>query len=177
MTKPPRPHGPLAFALLPLAACLTACSSGDNARPGTPAAFTVVDVSLDEGGTQPVTKPILIQFSGDVDFSSVSATTIQITDDEGAPALGSFSLASPQTVRFQPSCPSGDEGHAGLRPATSYRLAVAGGTGLGVQSTAGVRLRTSRAYDFLTSSSLEREDLYHDPLDTPPKPVLLGAEE
>ena len=154
--------GLLLSALSALA--LAACSGGSSdvlSPPGGGAGgspdFAVQGSTVLNGVTWQLNRPIDIVFNQDVDFSTVSLSTIQIVDTQGVPAVGTFILATPRTVRFQPVCPTNDaNSDGGLLQGRDYRITVPSesspgiGGGVTVQSTAGDRLETGLNISFTT---------------------------
>jgi hypothetical protein len=160
----------LALATLCIAVPLVGCSDAREA-PVAPTEFVVSSSTLDGSSAWPLNREILISFTADVDFSTASLATIQVVDEDGIPVAGTLSQADPRTVRFQPACPTGDDGsEGGLQPNRTYRLHVA--TGASVLSTTGQRLAEGLDVRFRTPASTDREVLFHDPVDGAPKVVI-----
>ena len=120
-------------------------------------------------------------FNEDVDFSTVSLSTIQIVDTQGVPAVGTFILATPRTVRFQPVCPTNDaNSDGGLLQGRDYRITVPSesspgiGGGVTVQSTAGDRLETGLNISFTTPGVNDELVLFVDTVAGPPQVVIRG---
>ena len=178
--------GLLLSALSALA--LAACSGSSNdvlSPPGGGAGgspdFAVQGSTVLNGVTWQLNRPIDIVFNQDVDFSTVSLSTIQIVDTQGVPAVGTFILATPRTVRFQPVCPTNDaNSDGGLLQGRDYRITVPSesspgiGGGVTVQSTAGDRLETGLNISFTTPESNDELVLFVDTVAGPPQVVIRG---
>ncbi len=170
----------LALVALGLVVPLAGCSGGDGVTSsdgfgGTPSpAFEVSSSTMDDSATWPLNREILVGFSQDIDFSTVSLSSIRIVDESGVPVAGTLSQASSRFVRFQPQCPTGDyaEG-AGLQPGQAYQLRIAStsddATGPSILSTAGEALESGLNLRFQTPSSADRSELFDDPVEGPPQ--------
>ncbi|MEM6675957.1 MAG: hypothetical protein AAF726_24120 [Planctomycetota bacterium] len=145
-----------------------------------PARFFIVEsVSVSDGSPWELNRPIDVAFSADVDFATVSSTTIRITESGGAPAVGAFSLLSPRVVRFQPRCPIDDGGETGLAAASSYKLEILDTSIAGavtVLSTAGDVLREGDDVDFTTPDSADPMVLFADGAAGPPRVLVRGRD-
>ncbi len=143
--------------------------------------FAVRGTSIINGSVWKLNREILIEFTQDIDFSSVSSSTIQIIDTEGITAIGTFSEAGPRTVRFQPRCPTNeDNSDGGFAQGKSYRLTVISQTGPGVgggvtvTNTAGDRLESGLNVVFTTPVSNDELVLFVDVVAGPPQVRILG---
>ncbi|MEL6904174.1 MAG: hypothetical protein AAFU73_15255 [Planctomycetota bacterium] len=153
------------IAALAASGALTGCSGSDGGLagpqgPSTLDFFAVNTTNVLDGATWQLNRAIDIEFNRDVDFSTVSPSTVQIVDQQGVPAVGSFSQISPRVLRFQPTCPTDeDNSNGGLRQGRDYRLTIPSestpgiGGGVTVQSTAGDRLTQGVAIEFFTPQS------------------------
>jgi len=157
-----------------LAACmqLGACSGGGTA--GTD--LELVSVSVSGNSSWQLNRPILFQFSTDVEPTSVNMNTIHIGQTAGGVALGEFSMADSRTVKFQPRCPTlPDNSDAGLIPGgVSYTILIpgAGSGGATVRSTGGSALADSQTLRFSTVDSDDPALLFIDTGSGPPNPVV-----
>jgi len=127
--------------------------------------FNAVSISVTNEAVWEINRPIAIEFSLDVDFSSVSNNSIQIAGPDGVPATGTFSLSDPRTVVFQPRCPSSEDlSDAGLAPATRYelRLPTLLDGGVSVRGTNGSSLCSSVSLNFQTPTTLHPTELFFD---------------
>jgi len=158
-----------ALALL-LAGCGSSASSESDG-------FAVVGSSVAPGDTWKLNRAIDVEFNEDVDFSTVSLNTIQLTSLSGGPTLGRFQLLDPRTVRFLPACPTeADSSDAGLAPGRSYLLNVLASQAgaVTVRSTSGEPLRRGRTVDFHTPASEDPRVLFADTVSGPPTARLRG---
>ncbi|MFO1010018.1 MAG: hypothetical protein U1F29_08150 [Planctomycetota bacterium] len=157
----------LGLALLPTVFAVTPAL----ARPQGP--FQVVTTSLPPGSANEINRPIDIQFNAAVDLTTVNSASLHLVDrDTGAPAVGEFSLAAADTVRFQPRCPARlDLSDAGLLPGRVWHLELPAENGAApvVRSTTGVGLATVFAVDF---ASAQPSSAFVDTRSGPPAPVL-----
>ncbi|QDV08363.1 hypothetical protein Poly30_39010 [Planctomycetes bacterium Poly30] len=167
---------------------LTGCSdsaTGINVDPPTDTSeFAVRGTSVINGAVWKLNREILIEFTQDLDFSTVSPSTIQIVNTLGVPAIGTFSEAGPRTVRFQPKCPTNDaNSDGGLQQGQTYRLTVVAqstagiGGGVTVQNTAGERLETGLNVSFTTPTSNDPLILFVDVVAGPPQVRILNESD
>src|SRR5689334_10101216 len=112
------------LAGLAAAAHLGACSSSSS----TGSSMDLLSVSVSGNSSWQLNRPMLFQFSTEVDPASVNMNTIHIGQTAGGVALGEFSMADPRTVMFQPRCPTlPDNSDAGLIPGgVSYTIQIPG---------------------------------------------------
>ena len=178
----------LCSMLLATAGTLTVTGCSDSATGvniGPPieddSEFAVRGTSVINGSVWKLNRQILIEFTQDVDFSSVSSSTIQIIDTQGVPAIGTFSAAGPRTVRFQPKCPTNvTNSDGGFAQGKDYRLTVLSQTGPGVgggvtvTNTAGERLDAGLNVTFSTPVSNDELILFVDVVAGPPQVRILG---
>lgn len=171
------------------ALALTACSDDDSssAGPGTPGppsgSFAIVTANVVDGSVWQLNRPIDLTFNQDVDFSTVSPSTIQIVDTQGRPAVGTFTQRTSTIVRFQPRCPTNDDNsNGGLAKGTAYRLTVIAentpglGGGVTVMSTAGQRLQVGLNVGFTTPNSNDNLVLFVDVVAGPPRVLVRGLD-
>ncbi|MDP6408618.1 MAG: hypothetical protein QGI46_04495 [Planctomycetota bacterium] len=154
------------------------CSGGSlDADEAAAGLFTLQSVSVAEGQTWQINRPITFTFSHAVDFDSVNMNTISIAQVSGGPAVGTYTVdpADPRKVTFQPTCPTaGDFSDAGLIPGgIDYRISVPeDGNGAGtVLSAGGSVLRDGHTMSFFTPVSEILTDLFLDPQTGPPAPL------
>ena len=191
MTRPLCPRHPMktkfrsshstAFALASLGLTLAGCSGGGTGAGSASSSFTVENVSVLNGSSWQINRPIEIRFSEDVDFSTVNLNTIQIAKTSGEPAAGEFRLGSvgggldPRKVVFYPRCPTlSDYSDAGLEPGgIDYRInVVGGGSVLTVRSTTNHKLDLGQTVSFSTPNSTQASLLFVDTVTGPPAAVV-----
>ncbi|MEL6431202.1 MAG: Ig-like domain-containing protein [Planctomycetota bacterium] len=179
-SQPSRPASVPTVVAAALLVALSACSDGsstDSTAPPASGPFELASTSFDSGDTLPLNRAIELVFTGDVDPLSVSPTTIELLDGLGRPVLGTYTLPTPRTVRFEPACPKGLEPEpGGLAPGTAYTLRVpstASGT-LALIDTAGRALRAGAELDFTTPDSEDPAELFDDGVDGPPNVLIAG---
>ncbi|MDA8592976.1 hypothetical protein N9L90_03565, partial [Planctomycetota bacterium] len=160
---------------------LVACSgsgsdSGGGAGTNPGSSFAVVSSNVLNGSIWQLNRAIDVEFNEDVDFSTVSLSTIQIIDSQGGPAIGSFTAAGPRTVRFQPVCPTNnDNTNGGLKQGLEYSLRVISDpNGVTVLSTAGATLGTGLNISFSTPESTDPLVLFVDVVAGPPQVRVRG---
>jgi len=137
--------------------------------------FQAVSTTVFQGATWQLNREIDIAFNRDVDFATVSSSTIPIVDGQGVPAVGSFTAVTPRVVRFQPQCPTDEENsNGGFGQGLIYRLSVlsettpGAGGGVTVMSTAGERLVIGLDVPFRTPLSSDPAILFVDTVAGPP---------
>ena len=159
-----------------VALSLTACSSGGGSSSGQVKGFELSSISVPQGAIWEINRPIVFEFSEDVDFSSVSLNSITIRDSTGAPANGEFILEDPRTVVFQPTCPTTDDfSDAGFSPGgVFYTVSVLGeeSGALAVQSASNQPLQASQTRNFTTPTTLTPSVLFVDQVVGPPAAVI-----
>lgn len=165
---------------------LAGCSSesSDLAGPATGVGnsdFAVAGASVLNGVVWQLNRPIDVTFNEDIDFGTVSLSTIQIVDSQGVPAVGSFTQPSPRVIRFQPVCPDNEDNtNGGFLQGRSYRLTVPSetsqgiGGGVTVQNTAGERLESGLNIAFTTPLSSDPLVLFVDVVAGPPQIRVRG---
>jgi hypothetical protein len=156
------------------------CSGGggggsSGAGAGT-TSFQVTSLSVPDGSVWQINREIVLSFTEPVDFTTVSANTINIRSLSDVPATGTFSLRDPNTVVFQPNCPTRmDLSDAGLLPnGVTYVLRVAGlnTSSNTLRSRAGVPLGLQQIRTFTTPASTQLSVAFQDTTPGPPAPVL-----
>ena len=172
-------------ALVPGMLLCLACSSGtsDDLNSGISAGFTVQGISVPPHSQHPLNRPIEVQFTEDVDPSSVSHQTFRIRAlapkglngsgaDTGWSATGTFSFPAPDVVRFTPTCPDA-QSEPGLAPATQYRVRLPGSSNAGpsIRSASGTPLEESFQSTFATPARAS-DELYEDTIAGPPSLVF-----
>jgi hypothetical protein len=171
-----RSSGRLVLALG--SSAILGCGGGGSGASDVP--FRVVDIDVADGAVWPITRPIRVRFSRDVDFGSVSLNTIGVRQPAGTPAVGQFSLIDGRTLEFQPRCPlASDLSDAGLVPGgVAYELRIFGSNesnGLTVRSRDGATLRASEARSFTTPIGTLAPELFFDTRVGPPRPLIRDA--
>jgi hypothetical protein len=160
---------------------LAGCGGSESASPGTNEPinrdFVVDGVNVVNGAVWKLNRPIDIIFNGAVDFSTVNSNTIQITDTTGIPALGTYTLIAPDTVRFQPLCPTNSTyTNGGLQQNRVYYLVIVGSdtSVVTVRDTAGNPVETGITVAFQTPSSNDPVNLFVDQVAGPPAVLIRG---
>jgi hypothetical protein len=170
----------LSFLVL-LAGLATACGGGGGggSDPIQGTAFEVVSINVLDGATWRINRPIVIQFSDPIDFSSISLNTVNIRTTTGVqiPGVGTFRLQAPETLVWQPNCPTRDDlSDAGLLPGgVGYQLEIKGrdSSGIAVKSQSGISLRTTQRRTFVTPASSLASAAFTDTRpEGPPVPVV-----
>lgn len=170
-----------ALALASLGIALAGCTGGGSTGGTANSSFTVENVSVLNGSSWQINRPIEIRFSEDVDFSTVNLNTIQISKASGAPAAGEFRLGTsggaldPRRIVFYPRCPTlSDYSDAGLQPGgIAYRInVVGGGSVLTVRSTTNHKLNLGQTVNFTTPNSTQASLLFVDSVTGPPAAVV-----
>lgn len=170
--------GALVALTLPIA-----CSGGGGSSSGVVGGgFQLTTMSIPQGATWQINRPIDFKFSQAVDFSTVSLNTISIRSVGGVPASGVFTLLDSTTVRFQPTCPTkGDLSDSGLQiGGKAYQISVYGGTSGGsltVKGQNGAAIKNSQFLNFTTPVSSTPSIAFIDVKNGPPTPVVrsIGA--
>jgi hypothetical protein len=162
-----RQSAPFVLGLLVLG-----CSGGGGGGGGS--GFQINSVNLAPNSVWFINRPITIQFSAPVDFSTVSMNSINIRQLGGAPAVGEFLQLDARTISFQPACPRlSDFSDAGLLPGgLQYELRLLGGSSYSVRSLTGDVLTTSEQRLFSTPNSVDPSALFFDSTPGSPTPVV-----
>ena len=152
---------------------VAACSGGG----GGGGSFAITSVNLPNGAVWKINRPIVIEFSTAIDFSTVNLNTINIRQVNGAPSAGEFYLLNERTVVFQPLCPIlPDLSDAGLIPGgVDYKITVLGADSnapITVKSKGGAGLALGDTRFFSTPVSMLPADLYFDTTVGPPVPIV-----
>jgi hypothetical protein len=181
-TTPPAQAFVRPFVALLLIVGLAACGGGGSGTfGGSVGPFTLESISVADGSTWELNRPIELRFSADVDFATVNSNTIQVEELGGAPAAGEFRVGTasdgsldPTLIVFAPRCPTlPDFSDGGFRPgAIAYHVNVVGGGGITVQSANGRTLEEGLDVGFVTPDSLDPAVLFVDTLAGPPAPVI-----
>jgi hypothetical protein len=152
------------------------CSGGGGGGSAGTTSFQVEDLSVQDGSVWEINREIVLSFTEPVDFSTVSANTINIRSVADVPATGTFSLRDPFTVVFQPTCPTRDDlSDAGLAPGgVTYVLRIAGvnTSSNTLRSVSGVPLGLQQIRTFTTPASTQISVAFQDTEGGPPEPVL-----
>jgi hypothetical protein len=186
---PQRPSAP-PDAGLPIVACLAllalaGCSGGGGGGGGgggSPTTFQLNDASVQDGAVWQINREIVLTFSEAVDFSTVSANTINIRSTSDVPAIGVFRPGSPGDpdgalrVIFQPNCPTLDDfSDAGLQPGgVTYVLRIPGKNSSPntLRSTRGVPLGIQQTRTFVTPASNQASIVFQDGEVGPPRALV-----
>ena len=168
---------------------LAGCSGSGDSSSGVVSSghFALLTVSVTDGQTWQINRPIKFTFNHSVDFDTVTRNTIVIQPAGGVPAMGDFALdpsdldpvdGMPRSVIFQPVCPTrSDFSDAGFSPDGAwYQIDV---PDLHSGSTTVRSLRTGQALSvggrtlsFKTPASSVLGELFLDPALGPPAPLL-----
>lgn len=179
------------FPICLLAPLLFACggsSSSTGAPPGTGSSTSLELLSIDggTGGVLNLNDSIDLTFSGPVDFATVNLNTIRIRavasmGVNGVPrgeresAVGTFSLTAANIVRFQPACPTGEDGEgSGYQRGLHYMVQVPdaqSSSGPVLASADGVPIVTGGSEDFEITHSVQ----FTDPVAGAPAPLVRDA--
>jgi hypothetical protein len=158
---------------------LASCSSGSGSSEDPGIGFQLVIISVQENAVWKINQEIRFTFSEDVDFSTVSNNTINIQTTSGEPATGTFFMrpSEPDTVLFQPNCPTREDlSDAGLRPGgVQYVLTVPGASSNSVntvRSTANDLLNITQIRHFRTPVEVTPDDAFFDTTLGPPVPLV-----
>ena len=173
-------------ALTGLLVLLTSCSGGSGSSSHASGSdFAIVSINVPEGATWKINRALDVTFNADVDFDTVSLSTIRVIDPQGVSATGEFGLrlradgtVDPRTVRFRPTCPvEADYSDAGLVPGRTYALQVLGSKtgGTTVRSVKGDALEKGKLVTFRTPDSDNPLELFVDTVAGPPAVRLRGA--
>jgi hypothetical protein len=164
-------------ASVSLLACLAAasCSGGGGGGSAGTTSFQVSNLSVPDGSVWQINREIVFTFTEPVDFTTVSANTINIRSIADVPATGVFRLRDPQTVVFQPNCPTLDDfSDAGLLPGgVTYVLRVPGlnSSPNTVRSLTGTALGIQQTRTFSTPASTQASVAFQDTVLGPPAPI------
>lgn len=164
-----------ASAILAALALLFGASAPSASVPSTATAFDLVSSNVADQSTWLLNHRMEFTFSADVDFSTVNADTIRITDSQGVPAVGEYGLRGARTVLFQPACPTETSlSNSGLQPSRRYHIYLPGADqgGPGLMSTSAELLRLSHTIHFGTPISTDSALLFQDGAAGAPRPVI-----
>jgi len=173
MKHPSRLH----LSLWILSALVAGCGGGGGGGGGGgSSSFQVNGLSIQNGSVWEINREIVITFTEPVDFTTVSANTINIRSSADVPATGVFTLRDPVTVVFQPTCPTLDDySDAGLQPGgVTYTLRVAGKNSSQntVRSVNGVPVGVQQTRTFSTPASTLASLAFRDTTQGPPVPIV-----
>jgi hypothetical protein len=157
---------------------LSGCSGGGGGTTAGTTSFQLVETTLTEGSLWPLNQEMVFIFSEPVDFSTVSANTIQIRSTSGVPATGVFRLRDPLTIVYQPTCPTREDlTDAGLQPGTTYLMRMPGiNTSANVlRSQGGIALGIQQQRSFSTPASTQSAVAFRDVRAGAPEPVVRAA--
>ncbi|MDF1839653.1 MAG: hypothetical protein P1V35_17435, partial [Planctomycetota bacterium] len=138
----------------------------------------VVSISVGQGATWQINRPIEIVFDRAIDFSTVHPNTLQIVNSVGIPATGFFELPQADTVRFVPTCPTNDSfSDGGFQVGADYSLAMPGvnqtPSGITLRGAAGSMIRDTVSVDFTIPNSTDPSVLFLDTVSGPPRVLLI----
>ncbi|MCC7011993.1 MAG: hypothetical protein IT454_05505 [Planctomycetes bacterium] len=164
-------------ALATSAAVLTpGCNGGGDGGKG----MSITSINLTDGAVWRINRPIRIEFSEPVDFSSVTLNSFNVRRVGGGPTAGEFYTEDGgRIVVFQPLCPVlADLTDAGLLAGTDnnsnpyqYELNIIGAdksSALPIRSKSGRALTLSQTRNFTTPVSTSPLNLYLDTRVGPP---------
>jgi len=119
---------------------------------------------------------LVLQFSEDLDQTSVTSATVRVKDADGRPARGELRIER-SVVIFAPALPlSSDLGDGGFRPDTSYTVELAGFPRPdGLRSRTGEPLVSTRRLYFRTVGRDGELHLFHDLPSPRPSPLVVRA--
>lgn len=170
------PSGSPLLVLAFLAGCGGGGGGGSN---GVSSSFQLNSLSVQNGSVWPINREIVLTFTDPIDFSTVSANTINLRSADDVPATGVFLLRDPRTVVFQPTCPRQDDlSDAGLQPGgVTYTLRILGSNTSPntVRSMSGVPLGVQQTRTFTTPASTQSQFAFQDTHVGPPVPVVRSA--
>ncbi len=174
------------LALLALTSACGSSSGSNSAPPSTSTELTIQSISIANGSSWQVNRPIEIVFDRPINMGTVHSGSIHILDSLGVAAGGTFfqpqdAAGQVQTDRllFQPTCPIQPGGvDAGFTPGgTAYRLSILGANqgGFAILPLIGDPLAETIAIDFSTPNSTDPAVLFFDPQSGPPQVRLRGV--
>ncbi|MCH2106413.1 MAG: hypothetical protein MK291_07220, partial [Planctomycetes bacterium] len=111
------------------AALFAGCTGSDGGSGSGQSQLTLDAISVQEGQTWQINRPIQFTFSEPIDFDTVNPNTIQISQTSGEGTVGEFYMdeADPRRLYWQPVCPTNaDYSDSGLLPSTEYRVFARG---------------------------------------------------
>jgi len=165
-----------AGATLVLLAFVSGCGGGGGggSSAGT-TTFQLASSSVRDGAVWQINREIVLGFTEEIDFGTVSANTINIRSEDDVPATGVFKLRDAHTVVFQPTCPTlEDLSDAGLQPGgVVYTLRIPGRdtSGNTLRSLDGVQLGVGQVRTFSTPASTVASVAFQDTTSGPPVAV------
>ena len=170
------------FVLAVLFAGCDGLSGGVSGSGASTSNLTLNSISVMEGQTWQINRPIQFVFSKPIDFDSVNPNTIQISQTSGQGTVGEFYVDETDLRRlyWQPVCPTEpDYSDAGLLPDTEYRLFARGAdtSPVTVTSLDGHQLSLGQTVFFQTSIAGDLSELFFDPQEGPPTPLVRAAGE
>ncbi len=166
---------------LSLSATLFAGCTGSSGSSGfSQNQLTLDAISVQEGQTWQINRPIQFTFSEPIDFDTVNPNTIQISQTSGEGTVGEFYMdeSDPRRLFWQPVCPTNaDYSDAGLLPSTEYRVFARGADTSPVTVTTedGRELSIGQTVFFQTSIAGDLSELFFDPMEGPPIPLVRSA--
>jgi hypothetical protein len=160
-------------------ALFTGCSSSDD-QGGTASgssSLQLLQVSVIDGATWQINRPIEFKFSHAVDFSTVNPNTIEISQPNGLGTVGEYysDISAPESIFWQPVCPTeADYSDAGLLPSTAYQIFVRGAdtSSLTLTGVDGEQLSEGRTINFTTMNAGDLAELFFDAIPGPPIPLV-----
>jgi hypothetical protein len=172
----------LAALLLASSTLLFAACTGSEGGSGSSSnsQLTLDSISVMEGQTWQINRPIQFLFSEAIDFDTVNPNTIQVSQTSGEGTVGEFYLdeSDPRRLYWQPVCPTeADYSDAGLLPDTEYRIFARGAdtSPVTVTSASGRPLSIGQTVNFQTSIAGDLSELFFDPTEGPPIPLVRAA--
>jgi hypothetical protein len=158
-----------------VAVAMAACSGGGGGVTAGTTSFQLSGLTVQDGSVWQLNREIVFTFTEPIDFTTVSANTINIRSISDVPATGAFSLRDAETVVFQPTCPTRDDlSDAGLQPGETYVLRMPGlnTSSNTLRSVAGVPLGVQQTRTFSTPQSSLASIIFRDTRSGAPKPLV-----
>ena len=167
-----RRPGLQAGAALSILSLVSGCGGGGGGASAGTTSFQLASSSVRDGAIWEINREIVLTFTEEIDFGTVSANTINLRSSDDVPATGVFRLRDAHTVVFQPNCPTlEDLSDAGLQPGgVAYTLRIPGrdSSGNTLRSKDGVPLGVGQVRTFSTPASTVASVAFQDTTQGPP---------
>jgi len=176
-------HRRLFLAMFASSAALFAgCTGSESGGQYGSNSLTLDSISVTEGQTWQINRPIQFMFSEPIDFDTVNPNTINISQTSGEGTVGEYYVdeSDPRRLYWQPVCPTeADYSDAGLLPDSEYTIFVRGADTSSVTVTTedGRQLSSARTVDFQTSIAGDLSVLFFDTQEGPPIPLVRAPGE